>query len=82
MLMIDTFMHLRNTFVKQISEFISKHPTIKMIAPSFLVAVGILLIAEGFGQEFPKGYIYFAFAYALVVEVLNIRMRRNKAKNG
>ena len=53
-----------------------------MIALSFLVAVGILLLAEGFGQEFPKGYIYFALAYALVVEVLNIRMRRNKAKNG
>ncbi len=69
-------------FAKQISEFISQHPTIKMIALSFLVAVGILLLAEGFGQEFPKGYIYFALAYALVVEVLNIRMRRNKAKNG
>ena len=69
-------------FAKQISEFISQHPTIKMIALSFLVAVGILLLAEGFGQEFPKGYIYFALAYALVVEVLNIRMRRNKVKNG
>jgi predicted tellurium resistance membrane protein TerC len=69
-------------FAKQISEFISIHPTIKMIALSFLVAVGILLLAEGFGQEFPKGYIYFAFAYALVVEILNIRMRRNNKKNG
>lgn len=69
-------------FAKQISEFISNHPTIKMIALSFLVAVGILLLAEGFGQEFPKGYIYFAFAYALVVEILNIRMRRNNKQNG
>ena len=58
-------------FAKQISEFISKHP-IKMIALSFLVAVGILLLAEGFGQGVLKGYIYFALAYALVVEVLNI----------
>lgn len=69
-------------FAKQISEFISNHPTIKMIALSFLVAVGILLLAEGFGQEFPKGYIYFALTYALVVEFLNIRMRRNIKKNG
>ena len=69
-------------FAKQIGDFISKHPTIKMIALSFLVAVGILLLAEGFGQEFPKGYIYFALAYALIVEILNIRMRRNRLKNG
>ena len=65
-------------FAKQIGDFISKNPTIKMIALSFLVAVGILLLAEGFGQEFPKGYIYFALAYALIVEMLNIRMRRNR----
>lgn len=69
-------------FAKQISDFISSHPTIKMIALSFLVAVGILLISEAFGQHFPKGYIYFALAYALLVEMLNIRMRRNKQKNG
>lgn len=69
-------------FAKPISQFISENPTIKMIALSFLVAIGILLIAEAFGQEFPKGYIYFALAYALIVELLNIRMRRNKAKNG
>ena len=65
-------------FSRQISQFISSNPTIKMIALSFLVAVGVLLIAEGFGQEFTKGYIYFALAYALVVEMLNIRMRKNK----
>jgi len=69
-------------FAKPISQFISENPTIKMIALSFLVAIGIMLIAEAFGQEFPKGYIYFALAYALIVELLNIRMRRNKAKNG
>ena len=69
-------------FAKPISQFISENPTIKMIALSFLVAIGIMLIAEAFGQAFPKGYIYFALAYALIVEVLNIRMRRNKAKNG
>ncbi|OUT71151.1 MAG: hypothetical protein CBB76_04955 [Crocinitomicaceae bacterium TMED16] len=67
-------------FAKQIGDFISSRPTIKMIALSFLVAVGILLISEAFGQHFPKGYIYFALAYALVVEMLNIRMRKNKLK--
>ena len=69
-------------FAKQISDFITNNPTIKMIALSFLVAVGILLISEAFGQHFPKGYIYFALAYALFVEMLNIRMRKNKLKNG
>ena len=68
-------------FAKQIGDFISSRPTIKMIALSFLVAVGILLISEACGQHFPKGYIYFALAYALVVEMLNIRMRKNKLKN-
>lgn len=70
------------SFAKQISDFISEHPTVKMIALSFLVAIGILLISEAFGQHFPKGYIYFALAYALLVEMLNIRMRRNKIRNG
>ena len=67
-------------FAKQIGDFISSRPTIKMIALSFLVAVGILLISEAFGQHFPKGYIYFALAYALIVEMLNSRMRKNKLR--
>ena len=49
-----------------------------MIALSFLVTIGVILIAEGFGQHLPKGYIYFAMTYALFVEFLNIRMRKNK----
>ena len=65
-------------FAGQIGQFINDHPTIKMIALSFLVAIGVLLLAEGIGQEFPKGYIYFALAYALFVEFLNIRMRKKK----
>ena len=68
------------SFAKQIGNFISSRPTIKMIALSFLVAVGILLISEAFGQHFPKGYIYFALAYALIVEMLNIKMRKNKLR--
>lgn len=67
-------------FSGQISRFISENPTIKMIALSFLVTIGILLVAEAFGQHLPKGYVYFALAYSLLVEVLNIRMRKNQEK--
>ena len=65
-------------FSKPISDFINQRPTIKMIALGFLVTIGVLLIAESFGQHIPKGYIYFAMVYALGVEFLNIRMRKNK----
>jgi predicted tellurium resistance membrane protein TerC len=65
-------------FSKQISDFINQRPTIKMIALAFLVTIGVILVAECFGQEIPKGYIYFAMVYALIVEFLNIRMRKNK----
>ncbi|GAA4050588.1 TerC family protein [Nonomuraea soli] len=64
-----------------ISRFVDKHPTIKMLALSFLVLIGVMLIAEGFGQHVPKGYIYFAMAFSLIVELLNIRVRsRSKVK--
>jgi len=65
-------------FAKPISDFINKRPTVKMIALAFLVTIGIVLIAEAFGQHVPKGYIYFAMVYALLVEFINIRMRKNK----
>jgi predicted tellurium resistance membrane protein TerC len=65
-------------FARQISDFIQQRPTIKMIALGFLVTIGVLLVAEAFGQHIPKGYIYFAMVYSLVVEFLNIRMRKNK----
>lgn len=65
-------------FSKPISDFINERPTVKMIALGFLVTIGVLLIAESFGQHIPKGYIYFAIVYALVVEFLNIRMRKNR----
>ncbi len=67
-------------FSAAIGRFISKHPTIKMLALAFLVAVGLLLIAEGFGNHVPKGYIYFAMAFSVVVEMLNIRMRHRQAQ--
>jgi len=59
-----------------ISDFIEKHPTLKILALSFLIVVGTLLIAEAFGVHVPKGYVYFAMAFSLGVEALNIRMRK------
>ena len=59
-----------------ISDFIEKHPTLKILALSFLIVVGTLLVAEAFGAHVPKGYVYFAMAFSLGVEVLNIRMRK------
>ena len=58
-----------------ISDFIDKHPSLKMLALSFLVVVGTVLIAESFEVHVPKGYVYFAMAFSLAVEALNIRMR-------
>ena len=66
-------------FAGAIGRFVSNHPSIKMLALSFLVAVGVVLIAEGFGHHVPKGYIYFAMAFSLAVEMLNIHMRRRAA---
>ena len=65
-------------FAGAIGRFVSDHPTIKMLALSFLIVVGVVLIADGFGVKVPKGYIYFAMAFSLGVEMLNIRMRRPK----
>jgi predicted tellurium resistance membrane protein TerC len=59
-----------------IAEFVDTHPTIKMLALSFLLMIGLTLIAEGMGVHVPKGYIYFAMAFSFAVELLNIRMRR------
>jgi predicted tellurium resistance membrane protein TerC len=67
-------------FAGPIGRFVSDHPTIKMLALSFLVVVGIVLIAEGFGSHIPKGYVYFAMAFSLGVELLNIKLRKRSAK--
>jgi len=71
-----TSVGLMMLFARGIGEFVSKHPTIKMLALSFLVVVGIVLIAEGFEHHIPKGYIYFAMAFSVCVEMLNIRLRK------
>ena len=62
-----------------ISDFIQKNPTIKTIALSFLLMIGVFLVAEAFGHEIPKGYIYFGFGFSMFVEILNMRIRRNKS---
>lgn len=67
-------------FAKQIADFITERPTIKMLALSFLVVIGVILVAEAFGEHIPKGYIYFALVYSLIVEMLNIRMRKKAAE--
>ncbi|MCZ8251127.1 MAG: TerC family protein [Hylemonella sp.] len=67
-------------FAGAIGRFVSAHPSIKMLALSFLVVVGVVLIAEGFEHHVPKGYVYFAMAFSLGVEMLNIRMRKRAAK--
>jgi predicted tellurium resistance membrane protein TerC len=65
-------------FARAIGDFVSAHPSIKMLALSFLLVVGVMLVAEGFEHKVPKGYIYFAMAFSVAVEMLNIRMRRKK----
>ena len=64
---------------KSIADFVNRHPTIKMLALSFLMLVGVVLVADGCGQHIEKGYIYFAMAFSFVVEVLNIRARAKRA---
>ncbi len=63
---------------KPIADFVNRHPTIKMLALSFLMLVGVVLVAEGCGQHLEKGYIYFAMAFSFAVEVLNIRARAKR----
>jgi len=62
-----------------ISDFVDRHPTIKMLALSFLILIGVALVGEGLGFHIPKGYIYFAMAFSVSVEVINIQMRKRAA---
>jgi predicted tellurium resistance membrane protein TerC len=64
---------------KAIGDFVDEHPTIKILALSFLILVGVTLMVEGFEVHVPKGYIYFAMAFSVTVEMLNIRMRKRRA---
>ncbi len=62
-----------------VANFVNKHPTVKMLALSFLLLIGVSLLAEAFEQHIPKGYIYFAMAFSILVEMLNLKMRSKKA---
>lgn len=63
-------------FAGSIGAFVQKHPTVKMLALAFLLLIGVTLLAEGFHQKIPKGYIYFAMAFSVIVELLNMRLRK------
>ncbi len=63
-------------FAGTISDFVNRHPTLKMLALSFLILIGVMLVGESLGQHIPKGYIYFSMAFAFIVEMLNLRLRK------
>ena len=71
---------LMMAFAGAIGRFVSEHPTVKMLALAFLFVIGVVLIADGFDHHVPKGYVYFAMAFSVCVEMLNIRMRRRAAR--
>ena len=66
-------------FARPVGEFVEHHPTVKILALSFLLLIGVMLVADGLGQHIPKGYIYFAMAFSLLVEMLNLRMHKKAA---
>ncbi|MCB0278030.1 MAG: TerC family protein [Calditrichaeota bacterium] len=68
-------------FINSISDFVDRHPTIKILALSFLLLIGVALIAEGLSLHIPKAYIYFAMAFSLFVEMINMRVRKAKEEN-
>lgn len=69
---------LMMAFAGGVGRFVSAHPTVKMLALAFLFVIGVVLIADGFDHHIPKGYVYFAMAFSVCVEALNIRMKRRK----
>jgi predicted tellurium resistance membrane protein TerC len=71
---------LMMVFAGGIGRVVSHHPTIKMLALAFLLVIGVVLIADGFDHHIPKGYVYFAMAFSVIVELLNIRMRKRAAQ--
>jgi predicted tellurium resistance membrane protein TerC len=66
---------------KSISDFVNRHPTVKMLALAFLILIGVNLLAEGLHQHIPKGYTYFAMAFSVFVEMLNLRLRRQSTSD-
>ena len=77
---VVTSVGLMMLFAGAIGRFVSAHPTIKMLALAFLVVIGVVLVAEGFGHHLPKGYIYSAMAFSVTVEMLNLRLRKRSSR--
>ena len=77
---VVTSVGLMMLFARAIGEFVSAHPTIKMLALAFLVVIGVVLIAESLGHHVPKGYIYSAMVFSVAVEMLNLRMKKRSAR--
>ncbi|HZM00785.1 MAG TPA: TerC family protein [Planctomycetota bacterium] len=69
-------------FARPVGDFVEHHPTVKILALSFLLLIGVMLVADGLGQHIPKGYIYFAMAFSLLVEMLNLRMHKRATRAG
>jgi len=65
-------------FAEPVSKFVEDNPTVKILALSFMILIGVMLVAEGVGAHMDKGYIYFAMFFALIVEVINISLRSKK----
>ncbi|TMH47051.1 MAG: TerC family protein [Betaproteobacteria bacterium] len=76
---VITSVLLMMAFAGGIGRFVSAHPTVKMLALAFLFVIGVVLIADGFDHHVPKGYVYFAMAFSVCVEMLNLRMRKRAA---
>jgi predicted tellurium resistance membrane protein TerC len=68
-------------FINPVSKFIENHPTVKMLALAFLLLIGVVLVADGFGQHIPRGYIYFAMGFSVFVEMLNLKVRSALTKS-
>jgi predicted tellurium resistance membrane protein TerC len=75
-------MALMITAANPLAEFVSRHPTVKMLALSFLLLIGMVLVADGLHFHIPKGYVYSALAFSLIVEALNFRARRKRVRRG
>jgi predicted tellurium resistance membrane protein TerC len=69
-------------FINPVSRFIESHPTVKMLALSFLLLIGVVLVADGFHQHIPRGYIYFAMGFSVFVEMLNLKIRGRMVGRG
>src|SRR5258706_11436322 len=68
-------------FSGPVGRFVDRHPTIKILALSFLILIGMALVGEGFGEHVPKGYIYFAMAFSTIVEMINLKTRKHSRRN-